>query len=121
MVRAGEASGSLASCFERLSEFERTRDELRNYIVSSMIYPGLLTLVGLASILILMEFVVPRFASIFEQAHMKMPLPTKIMLETSRILQNYGWMAIRSLAGGLSRCRLHPHRRWAGSGGTHSA
>ena len=109
MVRAGEASGSLGVVFERLSEFERTRDELRNYIVSSMIYPGLLTLVGLASILILMEFVVPRFASIFEQGHMKMPLPTKLMLETSRILQNYGLMAILSLAGGFIALQGYIH------------
>ena len=42
MVRAGEASGSLAAVFERLTEFERTRDELRGYIISSMIYPALL-------------------------------------------------------------------------------
>ena len=34
MVRAGEASGSLAAVFERLAEFERTRDDLRSYIVS---------------------------------------------------------------------------------------
>ena len=46
MVRAGEASGSLGQIFERLSEFERSRDELRSYIVSSMIYPVLLAFVG---------------------------------------------------------------------------
>ena len=40
MVRAGEASGALAGVFERLAEFERSRDDLRNYIISSMIYPG---------------------------------------------------------------------------------
>ena len=65
MVRAGEASGALAAIFERLAEFERSRDDLRNYIISSMIYPALLALVGLASILLLLTFVVPRFASIF--------------------------------------------------------
>src|SRR5215469_15371642 len=59
MVRAGEASGSLAVIFERLSEFERSKDELHSYIVSSMIYPALLALVGFGSIFILMEFVVP--------------------------------------------------------------
>ena len=46
MVRAGEASGALASIFERLAEFERSRDDLRNYIISSMIYPALLALRG---------------------------------------------------------------------------
>jgi general secretion pathway protein F len=93
MVRAGEASGSLAVIFERLSEFEKTRDELRNYIISSMIYPALLACVGLASILILLNFVVPRFATIFEGTTMKMPLPTKIMLDASYIVQTYWWMA----------------------------
>ena len=46
MVRAGEASGSLRQIFERLSEFERSRDELRSYIVSSMIYPCAAGVVG---------------------------------------------------------------------------
>jgi len=89
MVRAGEASGSLAVIFERLSEFEKTRDELRNYIISSMIYPALLACVGLASVLILLNFVVPRFATIFEGTTMKMPLPTKIMLDASYVVQTY--------------------------------
>ncbi len=67
MVRAGEASGSLAIIFERLAEFERSRDDLRNYIISSMIYPALLACVGAGSIIILLEFVVPRFATIFDR------------------------------------------------------
>src|SRR5947209_5093549 len=65
MVRAGEASGALVIIFERLADFERSRDDLRNYIISSMIYPALLGLVGFGSIFILLNFVVPRFASLF--------------------------------------------------------
>ncbi len=94
MVRAGEASGSLAAVFERLTEFEQSRDDLRNYIISAMVYPALLVFVGLASILVLMYFVVPRFAAVFEQSRMVMPLPTKILLETSRFVQTYGWIGI---------------------------
>lgn len=98
MVRAGEASGSLSVVFDRLADFEATRDDLRNYIISSMVYPALLTLVGFASIFILLNFVVPRFASIFTDTHMKMPLPTKIMLEASSFVQTYGWMILTGLA-----------------------
>src|SRR5499427_2546592 len=76
MVRAGEASGALGAVFERLADFERSRDELRGYIISSMTYPGLLVLVGLGSVLVLLNFVVPRFATVFEESHMKIPLPT---------------------------------------------
>jgi general secretion pathway protein F len=94
MVRAGEASGSLAPVFERLAEFERTRDDLRNYIVSAMAYPALLSLVGAGSILVLMNFVVPRFASVFAESHIEMPLPTKILLDGSKFLQSYGWIGM---------------------------
>jgi general secretion pathway protein F len=94
MVRAGEASGSLAAVFERLAEFERTRDELRNYIISSMVYPALLFIVGTVSIIFMLTFVVPRFAQVFQDSHLKIPLPTKIMLESSKVVKTYGWMAI---------------------------
>ena len=73
--RAGEASGSLSQIFDRLAEFERTRDDLRGYIVSSLIYPCLLTLVGLGSIFVLLNFVVPKFAQIFSDPRMKIPTP----------------------------------------------
>src|SRR3954469_3193230 len=91
MVRAGEASGALAAVFDRLAEFERSRDELRGYIISSMTYPGLLMLVGLASVMVLLNFVVPRFASVFEESRMKIPLPTQIMLDASKYVQAY-WL-----------------------------
>jgi general secretion pathway protein F len=97
MVRAGEASGNLGAVFERLAEFERSRDELRNYIISSMIYPALLALVGVSSIIVLLTFVVPRFASVFEESHMKMPVPTMVMLEASKIVTAYWWMAASAL------------------------
>jgi general secretion pathway protein F len=98
MVRAGEASGSLAQVFERLAEFERTRDDLRNYIIGSMLYPALLSLVGLGSVLVLMYFVVPRFASVFETGNLKMPLPTKIMLDVSAFVRAWGWVGGAGLA-----------------------
>ncbi len=105
MVRAGEASSSLSSVFERLSEFERSRDELRNYIISSMIYPALLVLVGLGSILVLLNFVVPRFAAVFSESRMKIPLPTMLMLEASKIVQAYWWMALTALLATIAILR----------------
>lgn len=102
IVRAGEASGSLGLVFERLTQFERTRDDLRGYIISSMIYPTLLMLVGLASILILMNYVVPRFAQIFQESRMPIPLPTKIMIELSDFLRAYGWALLSGAAAGFA-------------------
>lgn len=109
MVRAGEASGSLGQVFEKLAEFERVRDDLRSYIVSSMIYPALLATVGLTSILVLMYFVVPRFAAVFQDSHLKMPLPTKIMLDISAFVRAYGWIGLS--AAGASALALNGYIR----------
>ncbi len=99
MVRAGEASGSLATVFERLAHFERNRDELRGYIVSSMMYPLLLGLTGVGAIIVLMYFVVPKFATIFEGGRMQIPLPTLVMLRTSEFLQEWGWLMALVITG----------------------
>ncbi len=107
MVRAGEASGSLAPIFERLSEYERTRDELRGYIISAMVYPALLSVVGMSSITLLLYFVVPRFASVFAESHMKIPLPTQILLQTSEIVKAYGLWVLLALAAAVSALRFH--------------
>ena len=107
MVRAGEASGSLATIFERLAEFERSRDDLRSYVVSSMIYPALLALVGLGAILVLLTFVVPRFASVFEDGHMKIPVPTMLMLEASKLINTWWWAALLALMAGAAAFRFY--------------
>jgi general secretion pathway protein F len=107
MVRAGEASGSLGQIFERLSVFERSRDELRSYIVSSMIYPALLALVGMGAIFVLLDFVVPRFASVFDDSRMKIPTPTLIMLQISNVVQDWGWLVVLGIASFVVLFRLY--------------
>lgn len=91
MVRAGEVSGSLSVVMDRLADFERERDELRGYIVSSLTYPALLVVVGSASIFILLRYVIPRFAEAFADSNIAMPLPMEILLTISNIVQTYGF------------------------------
>ena len=109
MVRAGEASGALAAVFERLADFERSRDDLRGYIISSMIYPALLATVGLGAISILLGFVVPKFATIFEGSSMQMPLPTAIMLTASQYVRAYWWVAGLAALSGVAGWRWYTH------------
>jgi general secretion pathway protein F len=75
-----------------------------------------LSCVGLGSIFILMYFVVPRFAMIFADGHMKIPVPTKLMLDISYYVRTYWWMAASSLAAALIAWRIYtntpPGRLW---------
>src|SRR5690606_15539290 len=75
MVKAGEVSGSLDRILERIAEYLENAEELRNYFISSLIYPVILAIVGFGSITIMVTFVIPRFAEIFENAGAPVPLP----------------------------------------------
>lgn len=119
MVRAGEAGGALPLVLERLVEFQQSADELRSYLVSSLIYPALLTLVGAASIVVLLNYVIPRFAEIFDEAGRALPLPTQILLGVSGFTRGYWWVFVLVMGGlgvGFSRLLASPGGRmwWDG-------
>lgn len=107
MVRAGEASGTLPAVLDRLVEFEEFSAELRDYLVSALIYPALLLTVGGAAIALLLGYVVPRFAQVFAEAGKSLPFPTWILLQVAEAFRRYGWLA--GLALGLGVWLL---RRW---------
>ncbi len=117
MIRAGEASGSLGVVLERLAEFERSSDELRGYLVSAMIYPLLLALVGAGSIFVMMNYVIPKFAQVFAESRMPIPTPTYLLLAASDLLRHYGWMAALAIAAAAAYARYFVsteagRRRW---------
>src|SRR6059036_2562575 len=99
MVRAGEAGGVLDSILERLLEFQRSADELRSYLISALIYPALLTLVGIGSISILMFFVIPRFSTIFRDLGAPIPFSTQILLTLSDWTLRYWPIGILLVVG----------------------
>ena len=117
MIRAGEASGALGVALERLEELERSSDELRGHLISAMIYPLLLALVGVGSIFVMMSYVVPRFAQVFAESGVPVPAPTYLLLAASDLLRRYGWMAALALAAVIGGARYYVRtpagrRRW---------
>jgi general secretion pathway protein F len=106
MIRAGEAGGVLDAVLDRLVEFERAAEELRSSVVTAMIYPALLTGVGLVSVGILMYFVIPRFAVIFEDLGTPMPPMTLFLLRFSEYTSRYWFIAIGALAAAVAGLRL---------------
>jgi general secretion pathway protein F len=90
-VRAGEKGGVLEAALRRLAEhLEQTR-EMRDALVSAMVYPILLISVGIGAVIFLMTFVLPRFAVIFADLGQGLPLPTRILLGISQGLVDYWW------------------------------
>ncbi|HKW92352.1 MAG TPA: type II secretion system F family protein [Methylomirabilota bacterium] len=92
MVRAGERGGVLEVTLRRLAEFLEEAQALRDTLVSALIYPALLTLVGTAAVVFLMTFVIPRFADIFRDLGGAIPPPTRLLLAVSGWLQHFWWV-----------------------------
>ena len=101
MIRAGEAGGVLDVVLERLTEFERSSDELRSYLSSALVYPALLTAVGLGSIGILFYFVIPRFATIFDDVGAAIPPTTAALIMIAEFSTTYWWVVLIGLAGAV--------------------
>jgi len=93
-VRAGEKGGVLEVALRRLADHLEATRELRDALVSAAIYPALLLSVGVAAVIFLMTFVLPRFAVIFADLGQALPLPTRILLGTSQVLVAYWWVFV---------------------------
>jgi general secretion pathway protein F len=98
MVKAGEVGGMLEEVLHRIVDFLETSENLRSYIISALIYPILLSLVGIGSVTILTLFVVPRFAAIFHDMGLPLPLPMAILKGLSDFLSGYWWFVLIALA-----------------------
>jgi general secretion pathway protein F len=100
MIRAGEVGGVLDVVLDKLGEFLETSKELKDTVISAMIYPTVLVLTGGASIIVLLTFVLPKFSVIFAELGNALPLPTQILLAVSNALQSYWWIALAIVVGG---------------------
>lgn len=92
MVRAGESGGILQHVLMRLGEFMESSKELRDHVVSAMIYPAILLLTGMLSIAVLFTFVLPRFSTIFAELGGTLPLPTQILLAVTGAVSSVAWL-----------------------------
>ena len=94
LMAAGEASGNLDSALEQLADFLYREHSLKNKIMVALAYPALLLSVGLASVFVLINFVVPRLKPIFQNLGKDLPLITKIVLNLSVVSRNlWFWIA----------------------------
>jgi type II secretory pathway component PulF len=94
MVRVGEMGGILPQVLEKLAGFMERTEEIKKFIISSSIYPAILMLIGLVSVVVIMGVVVPRFAAIFTDLGQKIPAATQLLIDTSQFLRNWWWVML---------------------------
>jgi general secretion pathway protein F len=102
VVRAGEAGGTLPTTLDRLATLLERERSLSANLRSAMIYPALLITAAIGSIFLLLDYVLPQFAPIFEQAGAELPLATRVLMTLGTVVGTAApWLLIVLLAGAL--------------------
>ena len=94
IVRAGEEGGILHELLPDLTDFLETSAKTRQAVISAMIYPVVLLVTGIISVFLLLIFVVPQFAVMFEDVGTEIPSSAVFLLSLSNFVQNYGYLFV---------------------------
>jgi general secretion pathway protein F len=94
MTRAGERSGALEIVLERLADFTEKQVAFRHKISAAMVYPILMTFVGIGVLGFLLGYVIPTVTQIFEDLKQTLPLPTLILMTVSDGLRRFWWVGV---------------------------
>lgn len=94
MIRAGEMGGDLGEVLTRLSEYLEQSQELKETVTTALIYPGVLFVMSMLSLMLMLLFVVPQFTEMFENSGQALPVPTQIVVFLSDTLQAYWWLVL---------------------------
>ena len=111
MVKAGEASGTLAEILDRLATYLEKSSALERKVRSSLVYPAVVICMAGSITMLLVLKVVPTFKGIFASLGGELPLPTQILLGFSDFCQQYFLLGVGMIAGvvyGLRRYARTP-------------
>lgn len=102
LVESGEASGNLAMVLNRLAGYLERNAAFKRKIVSALIYPAILLVVGLFALLFLTIKIIPTFIQVFEGFNIQLPLLTRILVAVSLFIKhNILYMAVGLFVGFL--------------------
>jgi general secretion pathway protein F len=98
MVRAGEEGGALRPVLARVAEFLVRSEGIRQKVISALIYPAILMLVAIGSIVLILTFVLPQFETMFQDAGSKLPTATWLVMTASQMLREDWWILLLAIA-----------------------
>lgn len=100
MIKAGEASGATQEVLKRLIEHYERLQDLKEKVTMALVYPVIVLVMGLVTLIFAMVFVIPKFKSIFVTMGHALPLPTRMLIGSSEFLGKYGWLVLIVLVVG---------------------
>ncbi len=98
MVEVGENAGNLENVLQRLADFKERSLQLKDRVLSALLYPAIVFSVSMGVSLFLMGFVVPMLLENLDDVGRQLPWPTRLLKGLSDILTHYGmWVALAAI------------------------
>ena len=99
VIRAGEAGGQLQQALENAVRHYERAAAAREQIVGALVYPCIVAVFGLITIIACLIFVIPQFSEIFMDMQQALPTPTAVLIFLSQVLLRYGLLLLLLTAG----------------------
>jgi type IV pilus assembly protein PilC len=96
VLESAELTGTLDTVLLELATYLETDIEARSAVTSALIYPAVVAVMAVATVIILATFVLPKFRTFFASLNAKLPLPTRMLLSISGFISTW-WWAIGSI------------------------
>jgi len=94
MIRAGETSGRLGESLDRYVTLADRELRSRQKVNEATRYPKIVIFSVIIAFIVLLAFVIPRFAQVFAQFNTTLPLPTRIMIGVNNLFQHYWYLIL---------------------------
>lgn len=88
MVKAGEMGGVLDEVLERLAGFMEKDYALKKKVKSALTYPVVILIMALGIVFFLVTYILPTFVTLFEGMNLELPLPTRVLIGTTKAIRN---------------------------------
>jgi type IV pilus assembly protein PilC len=97
ILGSAELTGTLDVVLDQLADYIERDIDARGKITGALIYPAVVFVMAIVTVIILATFVLPRFKTFFDSFHATLPLPTRMMLSVSNFVSDYWW----AIVGGI--------------------
>jgi len=96
ILESAELTGNLDGVLNQLADYIERDMKARGRISAALVYPAVVSVMSVVTVIVLGAFVLPRFVVFFKSLHAKLPLPTRMLLSASSFMSTY-WYIIAAI------------------------
>ena len=100
-IRASERTGDLGPALARYVAYQLQFDTIRRKLVSALIYPAMLLVVGGFVTLFLLGYVVPRMSAVYESAGRDVPWLSSVLLGIGKLIHRNGPLVLAAVVASI--------------------